>query len=143
MHGWHTVLESRHVMVWVHVVLPLHPSLRQTHTRDRGRHNLGETSRRKAPVSAATMHSRPQTMSAMVGENSPGQHASPQPARITTLTTAHATTPTVASAVPRWRSHQLHARNNDDGDGSDNTTPSTHAHKGRQSRLRRAEDQLS
>ena len=33
MHGWHTVLESRHVMVWVHVVLPLHLSLRQhTHS---------------------------------------------------------------------------------------------------------------
>ena len=33
MHGWHIVLESRHVMAWVHVVLPLHLSLRQhTHS---------------------------------------------------------------------------------------------------------------
>ena len=32
MHGWHTVLESRHVMVCVHVMLPLHPGLHQTHT---------------------------------------------------------------------------------------------------------------
>ena len=33
MHGWHIVLESRHVVVWVHVVLHLHLSLRQhTHS---------------------------------------------------------------------------------------------------------------
>ena len=78
MHCWHTVLESRHVTVWVHVVLLLHPSLLHDTLRDCGRHNISETSRRTGPVSAATMHARPQAMSARVAEKSPGQHAPPQ-----------------------------------------------------------------
>ena len=64
MHGWHTVLESRHVMVWVHVMLPLHPGLHQTHTlRDCGRHNIGGASRRRAR--RATWHMEPGPLTAM------------------------------------------------------------------------------
>ena len=114
------------------------PQPAPAHTlRDCGRHNIGETSRRTAPVSAATMHARPHTMSAGAGEKKP------RPARTITIMTANTTTPTVASAIPRWRPHQLHARINGDGGGSDNTTQSAHAHKGHQSLLRRAKDRLT